>query len=83
MEDLQKLLYEAFIVGILTAVVGTIVSKLMGDSFKVDLPPVCDDWNKNYVMEISLFLTGVSVHLLCEYSGINKLYCKTGLACRK
>jgi hypothetical protein len=78
-----RLITETIIVGISIAVVGTIVSYLIGGYFKVSLPPVCDNWNENYVMEISLFLTGVVAHLLFEYSGINKMYCTTGNACLK
>jgi len=76
-----RLLLEAFIVGIITALVGTLVSWTLSKPFKVELPPVCDDWNKNYVMEINLFLTGFIVHLLCEISGVNKWYCTNGNAC--
>jgi len=41
------------------------------------------DWNKNYAMEIALFLTGVFAHLFCEFSGINRWYCKNGNACQR
>jgi len=34
-------------------------------------------------MEISLFLTGFLVHIFCEYSGINKWYCKNGMVSKK
>jgi hypothetical protein len=30
----------------------------VGRALSVDLPPVCKKWNTNYIMEISLFLTG-------------------------
>ena len=79
----MMVLIEAVVVGIVVVIMGTIVSYLLGNFFKVDLPPVCDDWNKNYVMEISLFLTGVVSHLFFEFLGINKWYCKKGFACLK
>lgn len=79
----MKLLKEGISVGILIVIVGTIVTYLMGNSLKVKLPPVCDDWNKNYVMEVSLFLTGFIGHIALEYFGINKWYCVNGLACQK
>ena len=41
------------------------------------------DWNKYYVMEIALFFTGFCLHLGCEFTGINKWYCKHGNACSK
>ncbi len=73
---------EAIVVGISTVIMGTIVSYLIGSFFKVDLPPVCKNWNKNYAMEISLFLTGALLHSFLELIGLNKWYCKYGNACR-
>lgn len=76
-----RLLVEAAVVGILTTIAGTIVSYFVWYFFGVDLPPVCRDWNKNYAMEITLFLTGFIIHLFSEFTGINKWYCKHGYAC--
>lgn len=70
-------LKEAIVVGILTILVGTFISKL----FQRKVPSSCKDWNKNYVMEMSLFLTGFTIHILCEYFGVNKWYCRHGSAC--
>ena len=75
-----KLLVEAVVVGLMVLVVGSIVGYLVGMMNSVDLPKVCKKWNKNHVMEISLFLTGVVLHLLCEFSSINKWYTKNGYA---
>lgn len=76
-----RLLVEAIVVGVLTAVLGTLTNAIVGPFFKVKLPPVCDDWNQNYVMQISLFFTGVVIHLFCELVGINRWYCRNGYAC--
>ena len=78
---MRQLLLEAVVVGIITVIVGNIVGFIIGKSLSVDLPTVCKDWNKYYTMEISLFLTGFLIHLICEFSGINKWYCKNGFAC--
>ena len=78
---MKHLIKEAFVVGILTVIVGTILSKLF-ESNKTGQPST-KDWNKNYIMEKCLFLTGVVIHLLCEYIGLNKWYCKHGRACLK
>ena len=80
---MQQLLIEAIVVGILTVVVGTIVGFVLGSSFSTNLPKICKSWNKNHIMELSLFLTGFFIHLLCEFSGVNKWYCKNGYACKK
>lgn len=69
-------LVEAIIVGIMMAVVGNITPAIIGKRFSVELPDVCNTWNKYYVMEISLFMTGFIVHLLSEFSGINKWNCQ-------
>ena len=80
---MQQLLIEALIVGILTVVVGTIVGFFLGSLFSTNLPKICKSWNKNHIMELSLFLTGFFIHLLCEFSGVNKWYCKNGDAGKK
>ena len=65
-----ELLIEAFVVGIVMVVVGTIVKNY---NFQ---------W-KTYNTEITLFLTGVFAHLLFEFTGFNKWYCKNGNACER
>ena len=76
--SIYKILIEAIVVGIMVVIVGNIIgyglSKIMTISPVTDA--VCKDWNKYYIMELSLFLTGACVHLLCEFSGINNWYCK-------
>lgn len=78
---MQQLIIEAIVVGISIMGFGTIASWMFSRYFKVELPPVCKNWNKNYVMEITLFVTGVLAHLVFEFTGINKWYCKKGFAC--
>ena len=65
-----NLFKEAFAVGIIIVIVGSIVGYGMKYFFLVIYRMYVKDWNKN-VMEICLFLTGFIAHLLCEYSGIN------------
>ena len=79
----MKLLVEAVVVGIATVVIGTLVGFIIGKYFSSNLPKICKSWNKNHIMELSLFLTGFSIHLLCEITGLNKWYCKNGFACKK
>lgn len=76
-----KLLKEAIIVGIATVIIGTLVGFIIGRFFSSNLPKICKEWNKHHVMEISLFFTGFLLHIICEFTGINKWYCKNGNAC--
>ena len=78
----MNIIVEAIVVGIVIVIVGTIVGAFVGMLLGTDLPPVCKDWNKNYAMEMSLFLTGALSHLLFEYTGANKWYCRNGIACK-
>lgn len=54
------MLKESAVLGLIVMIVGTVISFLFGKTLmKVELPPVCKDWNKNYIMEASLFVTGM------------------------
>ena len=75
-------LVEAGVVGLIVVAIGTVVGFIIGYFTKMELPPVCKDWNKNYVMEASLFVTGVLTHIIFELMGGNKWYCKNGNACK-
>ena len=80
---MYDLIVEAVAVGVMTIIFGNIAGFLIGPLFKVDLPKVCSTWNKFYTMEITLFVTGVLIHFFCEYTVINKWYCKNGFACMR
>ena len=74
------LLKEATVVGISLILFGYIGSYIAS----VILPDTKrgEYFNKYYVMELSLFLAGFIAHLVFEYTGINKWYCKNGVACK-
>lgn len=71
----MKILLESTVIGICTVIIGTVISLIISKFMKMDLPSVCKNWNKNYVMEWALFLTGFFLHLLFEFVGINRWYC--------
>lgn len=83
MNSTVKLAIEALFVGISTVIVGFFVSQLykLFVKKKQSLPVECKNWNKNHIMEISLFLTGITMHVFYELAGMNKWYCKHGVAC--
>ena len=68
-----QLIKEAIVVGIATVIVGYLVYK---STKKLDI-------NQKVKNLLNLFITGLVIHLVCEYSGINKWYCKNGNACQK
>ena len=70
-----QLLLESFIVGILIVIVGFVISYIsMGNDAK-DF----QHWNQ---LLLTFFISGVIVHLVCEVTGLNKKYCKSGNACQ-
>jgi hypothetical protein len=79
----MRLLIEAVIVGIVVTLIGTLSGYIVGKFNNIDLPSVCKKWNKNHIMEISLFITGFFTHLLFELLGLNGWYCKGGHACSR
>lgn len=80
---MYALIIEAIVVGIMTVVFGNIAGFAVSPFLKVNLPDVCSTWNEFYAMEVSLFITGVLIHFFCEFTGINKWYCKNGVACSR
>lgn len=75
-----NILIEAFVVGLATIFFGFISSFIIEYFSKVfDLNTRN---NLNTVMALALFLTGVLAHLTFEFLGLNKWYCKYGVACK-
>ena len=79
----KSVIKEAIVVGIATVIIGQFVGFTLSKFMKSEgsVPSECKKWNKNHIMEWSLFFTGVLIHLLCEYFNVNKWYCKNGSAC--
>jgi len=75
----SQLVFEALLVGIMTLLVGVAT----GAMFSL-LPRPLDPIHRNryHIMELTLFTTGFIVHLGCQFTGLNKFYCKHGKACR-
>lgn len=70
---MKQLIIEGCVVGIVLVIIGIIIR---------NLPDVCKNWNKNYIMENNLFLIGFIAHMLFEMIGANKWYCSNGYACK-
>jgi ABC-type antimicrobial peptide transport system permease subunit len=77
---MKQLLLEVLIVGLITALVGFIVSTaLMYVFVKKFSQKKYHFW---WQVALSYFITGCLVHLLCQATGANRWYCKNGAACR-
>tara|TARA_B000000557_G_C20801971_1_gene455952 strand:+ start:148 stop:384 length:237 start_codon:yes stop_codon:yes gene_type:complete len=74
------LLIEAVAVGILLVPLGYLV--LYGSVELSKRYKSVDRMDKNIKMSLGFFLLGVLTHLFCELTGINKWYCKKGIACQ-
>ena len=61
----NKNFYQAVMVGIVTVLIGLILSCVL-KSLKPQLAKECDEWDKYYVMEISLFLTGFILRFIMD-----------------
>ena len=71
-----QFLIELVVVGCLTILFGYIAGYIVGILSNVQLPEACSIISKNYLMEKTLFLTGIMIHLSLEVLGVNKLFCE-------
>lgn len=78
----SKLAIEIIVVGIGVVILGSVIGFMVGIMGypKPTLPDECSKYNKYHVMEFTLFLTGVFLHLLFELSGMNLWYMANGAA---
>lgn len=75
----KSFIIEALTVGVVTAIIGFIISTLLM------LPSKDFSWSKYHFWPsvlFSFFITGVIIHVIFEVSGANKWYCKNGNACQ-
>lgn len=64
-------LMKSTVMGIMTLIIGSLVGFIVGRLFGIDLPDVCKKWNKNHIMEISLFFTGFILYFIWNKYIIN------------
>jgi len=69
--DWAQLLFKAVIVGVMTVVLGYIVGFVTKPFVTVNVPVICSQWNKNYAMEINLFLIGFTSRIIIELINSN------------
>lgn len=71
---------EALVVGAGTMLLGTLFSVLSMYAQKDFSISKIDFWGSLLAVN---FATGFIFHLLCEWFGVNKWYCKGGFACSR
>lgn len=59
-----KVIIGCILLGLLTIVVGYLSVHIVKRFSKTSVPIECKNWNKNHVMEISLFITGVIIGVI-------------------
>ena len=66
-----KTFYQAVMFGVVAVLLGLILSMVFG-FLKPELPEQCAMWDKYYVMEVVLFLTGFILRYLMTNETIGK-----------
>ena len=75
-------LLEAFLIGIMTLIIGLILGYTNGYLMDIDLKEELEEKPKKTLwITITLFSLGFILHLMCEITGLNKMYCDYGYAC--
>jgi len=68
---MHTVLFEAILFGIVTILLGLLFS-IVFSQLKVNLPKECEEWDKNYMMEVILFAIGFSLRFLLTNDTIKK-----------
>tara|TARA_B100001094_G_C17429214_1_gene438348 strand:+ start:190 stop:429 length:240 start_codon:yes stop_codon:yes gene_type:complete len=79
---MYQLLLEAFVVGGGFAVLGIVISHIYLNYILKTKDRLCLDIINNDKLIKLFFVSGFLFHFFCEFTGINKWYCKNGNACQ-
>jgi len=75
-------LLEAFLIGIMTLIIGLILGYTNGYLMDINLKEELEEKPKKTLwITVTLFSLGFILHLMCEITGLNKMYCDYGYAC--
>lgn len=74
------LIVELIVIALMVMIIGLIISYIF---MYLQSPQETLNFQYWWVIALSFALTGIIVHLICEFSGLNTWYCKNGNACKK
>lgn len=81
MQYLIQLTTEAIFVGILLVLIGSITGYTFSKFYpRPKMSKECGNYNKYFIMEATLFMTGFFLHLFCEAIGLNFWYSNNSAA---
>jgi hypothetical protein len=61
-----KIFYQAVLTGVVSVLLGLVLSLVVFSSLKPELVKECEMWDKYYVFETTMFFTGILIRLLME-----------------
>lgn len=67
----SKIFYQACMFGVVSVILGLLLSMIFG-FLKPELPKECELWDKYYVMEVIMFLTGFTLRYLMTNENVVK-----------
>ena len=77
---MEKILLESIIVGAITSILGNLIVTILVKYNSLENNDIIDSnltkYKNTYIIQIALFLTGILIHLLLEYIGLEKWYCQ-------
>ena len=76
---MYKIFIESFILGIITSVLGVIIINILTKFNNYEknstLEITLNKFRKTYIIPISLFFTGMLIHILLEFMGLSTWQC--------
>ena len=60
---MKKTLIESIVFGLIVVMVGNFTGSIISKYLASNLPTVCKTWDKNYLIELCLFVTGIVSYL--------------------
>ena len=77
---MKTLVFKSILIGTITSILGSLIIKILIKFNSVEdnnsLEHVLNRYKNTYIVQIALFFTGILIHLLLEYIGLNQWYCE-------